>query len=147
MKWKSKRPILKTNKKLSARTIEDYDEPVDGENFEDYESFIPKDLDVVEDGLDEEVDPDIQKLLMGEVIEKKVSKKKKKSKVIKVSLSRPPSPETIQVIRVDVVSNFSVEEVEQQQPEDELEKNDEKHKRKNKELLLKCNKLSLTTRS
>lgn len=42
----------------------------------------------------------------------KHAKSKRRTKVIRFSLSKPPSPETIQVIRVDVTSNYSIEDAE-----------------------------------
>ncbi|GJQ86732.1 hypothetical protein Trydic_g14800 [Trypoxylus dichotomus] len=42
--------------------------------------------------------------------EKDSERTKSKTKTIKFSLSKPPTPQTLEVIRVDVTSNFSVEE-------------------------------------
>lgn len=103
-------------------------------------SFVSKDL--VNDGTENSLS--VFEEVTSEALSSNRNNKKKKSKIIKVSLSKPPSPETIQVIRVDVVSNFSVE-----LEDEEEEQQDEKEKRKNvrKEFLLKCNKLPLVTRS
>lgn len=86
--------------------------------------------------IEEEIDPDIQKLILstreseqntvaneedhkkGEKKRKKQKKKEKtsedkaktKTKTIKFDLSKPGTPQTLQVIRVDVTSNFSMEE-------------------------------------
>lgn len=95
-----------------------------------------------------------------ESVEEKSSKKsKKKTKVIKFSLSKPPSPETVQVIRVDVTSNYSIE-----LDNSENESNGKKPveyggtrqqrtgvgeivmKEKDKDIILKCQRLSLTDR-
>lgn len=144
-KWKTKRPAVKSKQKLSSKAVASEED----ENWEVYDDFILKDCDNVEQEI---MDPDVHRLPSSSgssedvAAEKgKKSKKKKKSKIIRVSLSRPPSPETIQVIRVDVVSNFSVEEIEHDVQEDE-EKIGRKSRR-NKELVLKCNKLPLATRS
>ena len=44
--------------------------------------------------------------------EKVRKKSKRKARTIKFSLSKPPTPQTVQVIRVDVTSNYSLEEIE-----------------------------------
>lgn len=110
------------------------------ENFDEYENFLPKEFEQDLKVSDEEAEPDVQGLSSSS--SSAAEKKRKKKKVIKVSLSRPPSPETIQVIRVDVVSNFSVEE-----PESASERDDEiERKGARKSFVLKCNKVSLAAR-
>lgn len=105
------------------------------ETFGEYENLLPKEFEHDLKVSDEEVDVQSSSSSAGE-------KKRKKRKVIKVSLSRPPSPETIQVIRVDVVSNFSVEE-----PESASEKDEEvERKGARRNFVLKCNKVSLAAR-
>lgn len=88
-------------------------------------------------------------------------KHKRRTKVIKFSLSKPPSPETVQVIRVDVTSNYSVEldnsenestagkagalrEDKVKQVENECD--GERVARREKDFILKCQKLALNDR-
>lgn len=133
-----------------------------------------------------EIDPDVQKLLYEtheddadreiqktrpkhkrkkadgkkqDILETKHTKSKRRTKVIRFSLSKPPSPETIQVIRVDVTSNYSVEDAEnieneRESPECRTERTRKlarnlgrKVESKSSEaFILKCEKLALTDR-
>lgn len=88
-------------------------------------------------------------------------KHKRRTKVIKFSLSKPPSPETVQVIRVDVTSNYSVEldnsendstagqlvaSREDRAKQVESESDGERMVKREKEFILKCQKLALNDR-
>lgn len=86
-------------------------------------------------------------------------KTKRRTKVIRFSLSKPPSPETVQVIRVDVTSNYSIEDVENIENESETARsgiaprkfaeNSESEKvetKKSDSFILKCEKLALSDR-
>ncbi|KAB0797782.1 hypothetical protein PPYR_08775 [Photinus pyralis] len=133
-RWANKRPRLK-----SAKLIQEKEPKlVDMESINVPILIEELDNDIKEE-VPEEIDPDIQKLLEETHVQdghecrmscddtserahklkrkhrkksKKDKEKKSKHKVKKTvsfSLSKPPTPQTEQIIRVDVVSNYSVE--------------------------------------
>ncbi|XP_022914192.2 uncharacterized protein [Onthophagus taurus] len=134
-KWSNKRPRLKSsNNAYPRKEISSNDDTTSEETFnvatliqrfsqeveaEQNDDKIQQELLKVEE---EEIDPDILRLISisqssseqdedhSRSQKKKHKKKEKKTKTIRFSLSKPPSPQTVQVIRVDVTSNYSWEE-------------------------------------
>lgn len=134
-KWKNKRAPIKSS--TAKRKT-----PFQPSLFDDFENF--EETQNPETELDSEIQRFFSDSQRRDSSAEKCKAKKKKSKIIRVSLSKPPSPETIQVIRVDVVSNFSVEEVEKEDEESdegmEIQKSEE-------DFVLMCHKLALAARS
>lgn len=154
-KWSHKRPRLKSTRKsksMSSSRIEGNSENTENNEVEERSvidiAALLKDEPACDETIKEdyegsEIDPDIQKLLLGSEgaastprekeerrskrrrkktgkrkEEDNVSGKKERKKIVKtvsINLSKPPSPQTVQVIRVDVTSNYSFEEVEHNQ--------------------------------
>lgn len=178
-RWKSKHPPIKSHK-LQRKPPPESGNLEDEENFDECAS-VAKNAEGDAENSWREIDPDIQRLLStsnqcedashsakhkrrhqkrdsnnGASSEPdaaaKKCRKKKRAKVIRVSLSKPPSPETIQIIRVDVVSNFSVEELDSterdvSQEDGEAEDGKRVEVESRKGFLLKCRKLALAARS
>ncbi|KAL1491260.1 hypothetical protein ABEB36_011880 [Hypothenemus hampei] len=104
------------------------------------------------------VSSDIEELLLKSQREESVEEKKSKGhkkkgrnkmkKTIRFSFSKPPSPETEQVIRVDVTSSVSVEEsaqLEQIRRKKDGNNNDkDEEQKKEEDFIVKCQQLALT---
>ncbi|KAF5288858.1 hypothetical protein FQA39_LY03737 [Lamprigera yunnana] len=140
-RWANKRPRLKSSRKSEPQeTQEDFDNLDVTNLIEELEQDLIREE--LETEKEQEIDPDIQKLLEETHVEddknfknsidddgskkkedkvrkrkhKKKSKekhkhneKKKVKKTVSFSVSKPPTPQTQQVIRVDVISNYSIE--------------------------------------
>ncbi|VEN57706.1 unnamed protein product [Callosobruchus maculatus] len=131
-KWSKKRPRLRSGKHEQKYSEYDYDNTCDVMEFidslDDTEDNSELQLDepshIADD--DYEITSDIEELIRNsrssesntsleyEQQKGKTRKKKKKSrKTIRFSFSKPASPETEQIIRVDVTSNISTDDLNQ----------------------------------
>ncbi|CAH1963777.1 unnamed protein product [Acanthoscelides obtectus] len=129
-KWSKKRPRLRSGK-LEQKYLEyDYDNTCDVMDFidswddtEDNSELLLADPSHIDD--DYEISSDVEELIRNsrssesntysiepELRKGETRKKQKKSrKMIRFSFSKPVSPETEQIIRVDVTSNISVDDL------------------------------------
>ncbi|XP_017784503.1 PREDICTED: uncharacterized protein LOC108568095 [Nicrophorus vespilloides] len=156
-RWAQKRAKFKHKSKPAVPEVfEDSEEPLLEINNNDKS---PSELQDVNDETEEEIDYDVAQLILAaadfheveEAMEKERPQKKRKSKGVRFALSKPQSPQSIQVIRVDVTSSYEEDESSCEDYRERFqnlvdEHEDDDNGKDNKEFEIVCQKLALLPR-